>query len=198
MRHKIAILRGSCGITLIELLVAIILLSVVALAVGNIDLFSRHHLLSSDRRLKLQNELSFTLEHISKNVYQGVGDANNPPLEQISNGFRVRVDRNTTPTPSLSDDTWVSYTLTNNNLTCVIPGLSSEVISTHIVSGVSYSAMPVLPLPAGYKGLYILFTDNFTAVEIGLVARWKPNEPAGVDNPQVTMKTRIAASGSPH
>ena len=181
------------GVTLSELLIAIVLMSLVILGFSSIDLFSRHHVIISDRRIKVQNEASFCLEHMAKNVLQGVGNIIQQPLERITNGangFRVRVDLNTPPTPAiLTDDTWISYTLSNNTLSC---SLNNETLSTLIVSGVVFGQMPSNP----DSGFYINLTDNNTLIEIGLVARHQPNTLPSVDNPQITMKTRLYTTGS--
>lgn len=69
------------GITLIELLTAISLLSAIALGLTSIDLFTRHHVISSDRRAKLQNEVSFALDHISKSLARAIG---NIPIDHVN------------------------------------------------------------------------------------------------------------------
>jgi hypothetical protein len=179
------------GLTLAELLIAICIFSLIVIGFSSIDTFSRYHIITSDRRAKLQNDASYALEHMTKNVLQGVGNISQPPLEPIANGFRVRVDLNTPPTPAiLTDDTWINYTLSGNTLSC---SLNNETLSNFIVSGVVFGQMPSNP----DSGFYINFTDNnYTLIEIGLVARYQPNNPISVDNPQITMKTRLYTSGS--
>lgn len=70
--------RLNQSVTLIELLIAIVLLSVIVLGFFSIDTFSRFHLASSDKRAQIQNEASFVLEHMSKTISQGIGDETNP------------------------------------------------------------------------------------------------------------------------
>lgn len=182
--------RHKKSVTLLELLIAISLLGILLLAFTSIDLFSRYHVLTADRRAQVQNEASSVIEHMTKNVLQGVGNIIQPPLEQINNGFRVRVDLRTPPTPAiLTDDTWISYTLSGNTLSC---SLNNETLSTFIVSGVVFGQMPSNP----NSGFYINLTDNNTLIEIGLVARYRPNNSFSVDNPQITMKTRLYTRGS--
>lgn len=178
------------ALTLIELLIAISLLSVIVLGFSSIDSFARYQVMSSDRRAKLQNELSFALEHMSKNIMRGIGDVSSPPLESITNGFRVNVDRNNPPTPgNLGDDTWIRYTLSGNTLRC---SLDNEILSTHIVSGVVTGIMPSNPA----NGFYINLTDNSIVIEIGLVARWQPAVASSIDNPQITMRSQIQTRSS--
>ncbi len=62
------------SVTFIELLIAIVLLSVIILAVNNVNVFSRYHLVSADRRAKIQNDVSLCLEHMTKNLSQAIGN----------------------------------------------------------------------------------------------------------------------------
>jgi hypothetical protein len=202
--------KPDSGISLIELIIAVILVTVVILGIMSIDNFGRYHLITSDRRARLQSEVSYTLEHMHKYIVQGSGNSMYPPIERLAanNGFRVRVDRNNPATPSdLTDDTWVSYTLgsgaSSNTLTCTLrnttgPVISTEILATRVLAGVAYG---IMPSPA-VSGFNINITDpgpNGSAVEIGLVSRWDPANASSSDNPQVEMKTKIlAASASAH
>jgi len=64
------------GLTLLELLISISLLSVIILTVANIEIFSRFHLMDSNRRVKLQNEVSFALEHMNQQFGLAIGNEN--------------------------------------------------------------------------------------------------------------------------
>ncbi len=177
------------SVTLVELLIAVTLISLVALGFSSLDIFSRYHVISADRRSKLQNELSYALEDVHKNLLYGTGNYDNPPLVQLIDGFKVRVDNNSVQTPQdFSDDTWVSYTLSGNQFS----SSASGVLASHILSGVEFTATPSNPA----SGLYILFSNNNTVVEVGLVARWKPGEAQSIDNPQAAMKSRIYTRNS--
>lgn len=176
------------SVTLVELIIAISLFGVLVVAFTSFDTYSRQHVIVSDRRARLQNELAYALEQMSKYVLQGTGNFNNQPLQQTTNGFRIRVDLHNPPTPAdLSDDTWISYTLSGNTLSC---SLNSQTLSTHIISNVSYGSLPTSNPAAGF---YYYFTDSNTMVEIGLVGRWDPSplSAISVDNPQVVMKTKV-------
>lgn len=62
------------SLTLIELLIAVSLLAVMVLGIANIDIFSRFQLVTADRRVKLQNDLSLCLEHMVKNLSNAIGN----------------------------------------------------------------------------------------------------------------------------
>ncbi|MDD5129384.1 MAG: hypothetical protein PHO40_07035 [Candidatus Omnitrophica bacterium] len=190
-------LNKKTGVNLIELIVCMVLISLVVLGFFSVELFSRHHVISSDRRAKLQNDLSYSLEYISKYVQQSAGDINNPaikvyPTSGVQTGFQTHVDLNDPHTPNdLSDDTWVIFYLNGNTLNSVQDGVT-EVLSDKVVSGFDNYIMPASP----DKGFYVNITNQGAAVDIGLVARYFPGSAVSVDNPQTAMKTSLVSSGS--
>ena len=205
-------IRLNKSLTLLELLIALSLFSVIMLAVASIQYFSRFHVVTSERQSLLQNEISFALEHMSKYVSQGAGPLALERATGPANGFRVRVDRNSTPTPAdTNDDNWISYRLTGNplRLTCSCATISASSpscanfiggdLASHIRPGVSYNQIPS-PLPANPSGFYINITNpgpsGGSMIELALVARWQPANPVSLDNPQVVMKTSLYARGS--
>jgi len=185
------------GTNLIELIIAMVLMSLVLLGFVSIDIFSRHHVISSDKRVKVQNEISYAIDYMSKYVHQGIGDYSNPPItvypaSGAQTGFRVRVDLNNPQTPSnLSDDTWVNFYLDSNTLKT--SGATTENLTGRISGVFNPNVMPDFP----DKGFYVKITDLGTAVEIGLVGRYDPAAEASSDNPQVSMKTRLVCPSSP-
>jgi len=193
--------KKNRGLTLIELLVSIILMTLVVLGLSSINSFSRHHVISSDRRAKVQNEISYVIEYMSKYVQQGIGDFNNPPIKRYpaggpQRGFQVNVDLNLPQTPSdLSDDTWVDFRLVGNRLRARESG-TDEILTEKIINGVVTSVMPEIP----DKGFYVRITDpgpdQGMAVDIGLVGRYDPAVAVSPDNPQISIKTRLISPSS--
>lgn len=193
------------SVTLFELLIAIALLSIVLLAFSSIHIFSNAHVITADRRTKLQNEVSKILEHMTKNVQMGIGYPDNPALIASGNTFTVKANPSTfpeywDPTPSNpADDDKITYTLYDptHTLSCTIihwDGSSepTEVLSRHIITGVALGPMPDPPV----SGFYIDTSNNNSTVEIGLAARFDPDRSISIDNPQVSMKTRIYVRAS--
>ncbi|MCG2713429.1 MAG: prepilin-type N-terminal cleavage/methylation domain-containing protein [Candidatus Omnitrophica bacterium] len=190
------------GITLIELIVSMALMSLVVLSIYSIELFSRHHVISSDKRAKVQNEISYAIEYMSKYVQQSIGDSQLPAIRRYPSagtqtGFQIGIDLNNPQTPKdLSDDTWVNFYLSGNSLIAQ-KGASSEVLTGRI-SGV-FAANTVMPNSPG-QGFYVNITDpgpnQGIAVDIGLVGRYNPTVAASADNPQVSMKTRLVSPSS--
>jgi len=187
------------AITLIELLIAIALLSVVVLGFTSIDMFSRYHVLTSDRRAKLQNEVSLALEHMAKQVSRAVGNkviaGQNPIiLDNIAgdSAIKVHVDSNgdgqadnwiayrfNPSTDSESSQIWYCSTCTNFPCTTCDPAWGSDIIARRI-----HVFNPALdPAPA---------VNNL--VNINITACW--DQSAGAvyntpDNPCVNMRTSI-------
>jgi hypothetical protein len=190
-------LDKKTGVNLIELIVCMVLVSLVMLGFFSVELFSRHHVISSDRRVKLQNELSYSIEYMSKYVQQSCGNFNSPPITAypvsgVQTGFRVRVDLNEPQTPNnLSDDTWVNFYLDGHQLKSSQGG-NVENLADNIISDFDDYIMPAYP----DKGFYAYITDQGTAIDIGLVARYEPASPVSTDNPQISMKTRLVSPSS--
>lgn len=72
--------RRKPAVTLIELIVAMILLSTIVLGVSAFDNISNKIFMSSVRRSHLLNELTYVLDHIDKYVKQGDAGAAIPAL----------------------------------------------------------------------------------------------------------------------
>jgi len=186
------------SVSLVELLIAASLIVLIAVGFTSIDIFSRHHVINAERRVKMQNELAYALETVNKSVARGVVDLAYPlgnpahsPLVLLADGFQVKVDNDSTFTPW--DFTSINFILTGNDLKYQDLGAGSEeTLASHILPGVIFDSMPPKPT----NGLYVLLSNNGTMIEIALVARWKPNEASSIDNPQVSMKSIISARSS--
>ncbi|MCM8789684.1 MAG: hypothetical protein NC916_01495, partial [Candidatus Omnitrophica bacterium] len=64
----------SDAVTLLELIISILLLALIVFGFANIDFFSRAQIELSSRRAKLQNEVSFALAHMAKNIGRAIGN----------------------------------------------------------------------------------------------------------------------------
>ena len=151
------------AVTLLELLIAIVLLSIVVLAIGNIQIFSRYHVITADRRAKLQNEASFALEHITKNIGKAIGNRDDWPVKiyNDANGIMVRIDSNGSGRTEsvnitavnsttnvayvvLPADKWIAYRRSGSTILYypdagsddfpIGPAGSSEIIANHVLA----------------------------------------------------------------
>ncbi|TAM36200.1 hypothetical protein EPN54_05760 [bacterium] len=126
-------------------------------------------------------------------------------------GFQVRVDFNSTQTPSnFADDAWVSYSFsaTNTLSTACTPesggtcgSFTGEALSNRIVSGFISGTMPNNPT----NGFYVSIDPSGNMVEVGLVGRYNPSQSPTTAvmrllNPQVEMKAKILCNNAsvPH
>ncbi len=82
------------SITLAELLVAIVLVGLLVIAVFNLDNYARFHLITSDRRARLQNEASYCIEQIVKEAIRGIGYVNDQAVVCTADDLRIRYDDN--------------------------------------------------------------------------------------------------------
>ena len=173
--------RIERSITLVELLIAMLLVGIVLVGIATLENYTRFHLISSQRRVELQNELSFILEDMSKNIIRATGDINDSGIEDLvpidgSIGFRVRIDDNTPPTPSkYNDDTTIRYTLVGNEIRKDGVGLSARDIIIN-PGGFVYSQPPL---------------DNGIGIEITLTGRYDTTRAASLNNPQLELKTKV-------
>ena len=194
--------------TLVELLIAIMVVAIMVLSFYSLETFSHSQVMNADRRSKVQNNLSYCLEHMSKYVQQAVGNKDNPAITLYpttpgaKTGFQIRVDFNDPQTPAnLTDDALVYYTLSGNTLSTGCTGttcgsLVAEALSNKIVANFNNSVLPASPT----DGFYVVVDPLGNFVDVGLVGRYYPDRvstPATrLTNPQVAIKTRLICNNS--
>jgi Tfp pilus assembly protein PilE len=200
--------------TLVELLITILIVALMVLSFYGLATFSHKQVINADRRTKVQNSLSYCLQHMGKYVQQASGYKSNSGIQLIANGFQVRVDSylfqnpQILPTTDLNDDVWISYTLTGHALStsCTPVGSGScgtflpEVLSNYIVDGFNNSVLPVIPPYSASNGFYVVLDSspgNLTgsSVDVGLVGRYDPavvpTPATKLSNPQTAIQTKL-------
>ena len=202
-------LKTIKSLTLVELMVSVMIVGMMIVGFYGFETFTNTQVIDSDRRAKVQNQLSYCLEHMSKYIQRANGDTSNPPIKLYPNagppytGFQVRFDCNATQTPSvLTDDVWIYYTLAGNNLSVGSTGgcalVPAEVLATKILDNFSNTVLPFYPAPTA--GFYVVVDAGGNLVNIALVGRYDPTRPvdSGTSfvNPQVEAKTRIICNSS--
>ncbi len=125
---KIFQMLHNKGLTLMEVLISMLLLSVIFLAVTSIFYANHRFFLSANSKAILQSELGYALDHMQKNIIQGVGDKNNPAVvSSSSDSLQVRIDKNISPTfGNYTDDTWIGYTRSLDGKLIYNDGSSNE------------------------------------------------------------------------
>ncbi|MCX5707169.1 MAG: hypothetical protein NTW13_05935 [Candidatus Omnitrophica bacterium] len=180
-------------------------MAAIILAVSSIHTYSHYHLITADRRARLQNELSLALEYITKDI-QGAncftvscGPLTSSPSTGVAGeGFlKITKDNRFTQGPIPPEDVYYHHTLYNLSREGTATYTGGNILSNHILSKIAIG----MQLPSNpddiRAGMYIFLTSSGTGVEIGLVARWKPQNNPGPDNPQVSMKTQVQSQNFP-
>lgn len=192
------------SVTLLELLIAIVLLSLIVISFTSIDLFSRFHVLTSGRRAKLQNEVSAALEHMTKQINRAIGYSGNWAAKAYSDnkGVRIRIDDNPANGRIDTSDHWIAYIHKNIGALATDSEIRfySDAGEDEIPSGIYQSIAHKIVIKKPTSTFYGLeFSGNFVPngwlndniIEVKITARWYPDQDASVDNPEVTMRTSI-------
>jgi hypothetical protein len=74
------------SVTMIELIISMTIFMVIILTLTNVDKFSRYNAINADRLLKLHNQASFILEHMTRNIARAIG---NEPLNGDETVLRI-------------------------------------------------------------------------------------------------------------
>ncbi len=201
--------RFNKSVTLIELLIAVSIFAVIAMGFSSISTFSQYHVITSDRRAKLQNDASYVLEDMAKNLtgtgssggaIGNVASSTNYPVQAITGGIAIRVDSNNNGQLDGSDKQ-IAYIYDSANyrflyypdasVTSPCPGSACTVLTSSRIRPdfVTYSTEPATP-PSNPTYLVYNSANNYISVQIG--ACWNPAVTCGtLDNPSVTIKNRI-------
>ncbi len=215
MNKSAELIKNIKSVTLVELLIAMMVIAIMVLSFYSLENYGHLQVMNADRRSKVQNSLSYCLEHMSKYVQQANGNFSRKAIQYIpgptgssATGFRVYIDLNTPQTPSNpADDGWIDYTLSANTLTanCTANGgncpFTTEVLADKIIAGVKGDTlMPSSPASGFYIMIGLLTNTLGTFVDIGLVGRYLPTVATSLatrlTNPQVEMKTKLICNNS--
>jgi hypothetical protein len=183
--------RNSCrGITLMELIIALVLLCLLVMGISNIDAFCRSVFLGADRKAKTVNEVSYVVEHMGKQIGMAVGDANNTPVVFASppayctKAAKIWTD-NTSAMNGIYDgsDRQIMYCF--NNTSHSITYYSDFLVAPGTFEELSHNVLS--------------FDANLTrnTVDVNITGCWNPGSGSGAgacgtpNNPSVTLQTRI-------
>ena len=193
-------LRRKIGITLVELMVAITLLSLIFLTSANIDIASRKLMNVAERQAELQNEISPILLQIKKSINMATGERGNSGLNVDSGNSRIAirldVDANGVPNNGTAndygDDNWIAYRLDgNNNILYYLPygsgggfpatTAANEIISTRV------EAFTLASINSAFDA------DLSRGAEVSITARFIPGDSITPTNPELTLTTSAHA-----
>ncbi len=178
------------SLTLIELLITMVLISVVILSVYGLYNLSFNIFKSSDRRAEVVNELSYVIDHIDKSVYLGTGWVDRPAVSVTTAGapdFTVEIFQdldaagNHLHTPAdFNDDRIARYIFDagDNTITFEINDLGPEILTSRLVD----------PDPADPSDDLNIDIDDGELVIDNLNFRYDPGEPEDPKfNPAVSI-----------
>jgi hypothetical protein len=191
--------KKAFGFTLVELVIATILMTLLSLSYFHIDYFGRFHAINSDRKARLQNNVALVMQRLSKDASRAIGDYNHhaASVGQTIDGDQaikiwVDVNGNGRRDTLAGGDRVVAYQFTDTGevyyySNCVgdvdVPncgGGSSarELLATRIIAPGSVE----MPVPL------ILANAN---LEIYLRSRWDVATDSSQENPEVNMYIRL-------
>jgi Tfp pilus assembly protein PilW len=206
------------AMTLVELLVSLSLFSIILLAIVSVDVFTKTHVLSAERRIQVQEYVSYVLSHIAKQVPLAIGnEVLNQPL--IGTDSVARVTTGTTTTLGVfidanqdgrrdipaGTDRWIGYSYNPTNFTVSFcSACSDNVCSTCSSSWEVLSNKITNFVPAVSKGAIGTCTSCLTRnyMRVDTAACYDPDAsdmvfpnpplPCGnTENPSSSMTTRI-------
>ncbi len=175
-------LFNNDGLSLTELILAVLLLNVVLMAGLSIELGIRRIFLTTNYEIELLNEAGPILDWVSRDVNRGIGTSADSPLSTVSLGagnptYRVRYDSNANGRVDAAD-IWVAYRYINAGgnqyQLWYYPNAS---INSHEV--ISYKVI-AFSVGAVTNGVSI----------ITLQIRLDPTLAVGLNNPEITLTTR--------
>jgi prepilin-type N-terminal cleavage/methylation domain-containing protein len=169
------------AVTLIELIIAMVLMAVLMLAAVTFDVTSRRLLQSSERKTAVLNDLTFAAEAIQKSSYNGNGTASDYgiyPNPGVAAGTGNRICFRSGAV------TWDAYYLTGTNLIYC---------DNYNVAGSSCGSAPET-LSSRVTGFAVINPGNVFpfALTVSLTGRY--NTAIGMDNatnPQVIINTTV-------
>jgi len=184
------IFNQNKSLTLIELILAITLVGVIILGINSINIFSHYQVISSDRRAKLQNDLSYCLDHITKEGLRAIGNEKVFGLNSAVNvsGSRLsffidgnkngRIDGVNTST----GDYWIRYSLASNQLSYCSTCTTATSCSNCSVLSNKITAFTPFKSANFSSGTYI---------DVAITGRWDPGSAVSADNPEASMRSTI-------
>ena len=73
--------KDKSGLTMLEMMIAVLLLSIVFLAVSSLYVASQKFYITATQRVTTSYEVQYVIQHIYKYVMRGMGDKNTAPFQ---------------------------------------------------------------------------------------------------------------------
>lgn len=187
------------SLTLLELIISIAIISLIVLGFTSLDLYSRHNVLLASRRARVQNALSYVLDHMTKNVSQAIGDSSSETVNtddiDDNTAFKVRIDSDGTKGELDASDIQIAYAYNDtSHQIWYYSDYTNDPISYEVI------AENILPDFSGgcsspTKDSCVRYDNTTNYIQVRLAGRWDATQEASQDNPEDTMLTRIKMWG---
>jgi hypothetical protein len=191
------------ALTLLELLIAVILTAIIAVSTFSMDLVGRYHIITVDRRRRVQNQVSDALEHMSKNIINTIGNwrTGEPAVDINGTSIAVYVDRALDGTVGdgkrgTGGDLWIAYRHRNGTAPAGQQYRVEYCANYSNASSACNTAWTVIA--KNISEFYPTKTGNDTFVTVNITGCWDPSQPdptnkscGSADNPAVSMRTRF-------
>lgn len=194
--------RPTKAVTLIELLLAVSLFGLMILAFHNLDIFTRYHIVTSDKRVQLQNECSYLLEHMAKQIGRAIGDISAIAVEGTDSAkiygdkaITVWIDYDNNGLYSSTSDRRVAYRYRSG--TAVAANNYNILYYSNCLGANCSQAGSSTPevLARHITAFDATYTSGNNYVNVSITSCWDPDNastPCGSgDNPQVSMNSCI-------
>lgn len=172
------------SVTLVELILASILLSVVVLSAVSIDMTARYFFRSSDQKVQVLNDVGFLAEHMQTTISHAHGwqaDNGYNLAQPTSSWLRIRLDGGTPATFGDAADTWVEYRFNNAN---------NQV--TYCSNWNGGCSVAVQTLSNRIRRMEFSLTASNTGVLLNIGAIFDPSKDANPKiNPEVNFTTSV-------
>ncbi|MDP2922021.1 MAG: prepilin-type N-terminal cleavage/methylation domain-containing protein [Candidatus Omnitrophota bacterium] len=107
------------GVTLLEILIAVLLMSVIFLAVSSLYLAARRFYITARDKAVISSEAQYAIQHIYKYAMQAMGDKNTAPFTVTANQLDIRIYTGAadpiTSTAYGNSSNYTSYSYTYND-----------------------------------------------------------------------------------
>lgn len=87
------LLKNKKGLTLIEVMIAVLLMSVIFLGVSSLYIASQKFYITSSDKVIIANEAQYAIQHIYKYVMRGMGDKSTPSF-QVTGATQLDININ--------------------------------------------------------------------------------------------------------
>ncbi len=183
------------ALSLLELILAVVLLSLIGLGFTSISNFSRQNVITVIRRAKLQDSIAYVLEHMSRTMANAVGDTTHWPINNLSiigNDTALEINTSNYNLTGALVLMQVAYSYNATNYQLQYYGNSSnltnpppEVLATNIITNLS-------DLSTGNVAYNNI--TGYVAIKVG--GRWDPANATSPTNPEVRTYTYIKIPSS--